>query len=52
MKVWVAIGGWSYEGYDEPIGITDVTNNKAPTIIYVPTEGNIPILEAGRRPQR
>lgn len=36
------------EAYLKYLWITDVTQGKAPTIIYVPTEGNIPILEAGR----
>lgn len=39
------------EAYLRYLWITDVTNNKAPTVIYVPTEANVPILEAGRRPQ-
>lgn len=39
------------EAYLRYLWITDVTaNNKNPTVIYVPTEANIPILEAGRRP--
>lgn len=48
------------EAYLRYLWITDMTNNKAPTVIYVPTEANIPILEAGHnvppgsseRPQR
>ena len=36
------------EAYLRYLWITDLTNNKAPTVIYVPTEANIPILEAGR----
>ena len=37
--------------YLKYLWITDVAgNNKTPTVIYVPTEANIPILEAGRRP--
>lgn len=36
------------EAYLKYLWITDLTNNKAPTVIYVPTEANIPILEAGR----
>jgi predicted aminopeptidase len=39
------------ESYLRYLWITDVTNNKAPTVIYVPTEANLPILEAGRHPQ-
>jgi predicted aminopeptidase len=38
------------EAYLKYLWITDVTNNKAPTVIYVPTEANLPILEAGRHP--
>jgi predicted aminopeptidase len=38
------------EAYLKYLWITDVTGNKAPTVIYVPTEANIPLLEAGRRP--
>jgi regulator of protease activity HflC (stomatin/prohibitin superfamily) len=38
------------EAYLKYLWITDVTGNKSPTVIYVPTEANIPILEAGRRP--
>lgn len=38
------------EAYLRYLWITDVTNNKAPTVIYVPTEGNMPLLEAGHRP--
>lgn len=40
------------EAYLKYLWITDVTGNKAPSVIYVPTEANIPILEAGRAPQR
>jgi regulator of protease activity HflC (stomatin/prohibitin superfamily) len=36
------------EAYLKYLWITDVTGNKTPTVIYVPTEANIPILEAGR----
>lgn len=37
------------EAYLRYLWITDLTaNSKAPTVIYVPTEANIPILEAGR----
>jgi predicted aminopeptidase len=36
------------ESYLRYLWITDVTNNKAPTVIYVPTEAGIPILEAGK----
>jgi len=32
--------------------ITDMTNDKAPSVIYVPTEANISILEAGRSSNR
>jgi hypothetical protein len=38
------------EAYLRYLWITDVTNNKAPTVIYVPTEAGLPILEAGKRP--
>lgn len=38
------------EAYLKYLWITDVTGNKTPTVIYVPTEANIPILEAGRTP--
>jgi predicted aminopeptidase len=38
------------EAYLKYLWITDVTGNKSPTVIYVPTEANIPLLEAGRRP--
>ena len=38
------------EAYLRYLWITDLTNNKAPSVIYVPTEANIPILEAGRTP--
>lgn len=40
------------EAYLKYLWITDVTGGKSPTVIYVPTEGNIPILEAGKSPQR
>lgn len=41
------------EAYLKYLWITDVTSGgKAPTVIYVPTEANIPILEAGRAPAR
>lgn len=36
------------DAYLRYLWITDMTNNKAPTVIYVPTEANLPILEAGR----
>lgn len=36
------------EAYLRYLWITDMTNNKSPTVIYVPTEANLPILEAGR----
>ena len=39
------------EAYLRYLWITDITNGKEPTIIYVPTEANVPILEAGRTPQ-
>jgi predicted aminopeptidase len=38
------------EAYLKYLWITDVTGNKAPTVIYVPTEANLPILEATRLP--
>jgi regulator of protease activity HflC (stomatin/prohibitin superfamily) len=38
------------EAYLKYLWITDVAgNNRSPTVIYVPTEANIPILEAGKR---
>lgn len=37
------------EAYLKYLWITDVAGAKAPTVIYVPTEANIPILEAGKR---
>jgi hypothetical protein len=37
------------EAYLKYLWITDVAGGKAPTVIYVPTEANIPILEAGKR---
>jgi hypothetical protein len=40
------------EAYLRYLWIADMTNNKAPSVIYVPTEANIPILEAGRSPNR
>lgn len=39
------------EAYLKYLWITDVTNSKTPAVIYVPTEGNIPILEAGKAPR-
>lgn len=39
------------EAYLRYLWITDLVNTKAPSVIYVPTEANIPILEAGRTPQ-
>lgn len=38
------------EAYLRYLWITDLGQNKAPTVIYVPTEANLPILEAGKRP--
>lgn len=38
------------EAYLKYLWITDVAGGKAPSVIYVPTEANIPILEAGKRP--
>jgi predicted aminopeptidase len=39
------------EAYLKYLWITDVAgNNRSPTVIYVPTEANIPLLEAGKRP--
>jgi len=38
------------DAYLRYLWITDVTGAHAPTVIYVPTEANIPILEAGRTP--
>jgi regulator of protease activity HflC (stomatin/prohibitin superfamily) len=38
------------EAYLKYLWITDVAgNNRSPTVIYVPTEANIPMLEAGKR---
>lgn len=39
------------EAYLRYLWITDLNNGKAPTVIYVPTEANLPILEATRKPQ-
>lgn len=39
------------EAYLKYLWITDVAGTKNPTVIYVPTEANLPILEAGKRPQ-
>jgi predicted aminopeptidase len=38
------------EAYLRYLWITDLGNSKAPTVIYVPTEANLPILEATRKP--
>jgi predicted aminopeptidase len=38
------------EAYLRYLWITDISGNKAPAVIYVPTEAGIPILEAGKRP--
>lgn len=39
------------EAYLKYLWINELGNGgKAPTVIYVPTEANIPILEAGKRP--
>lgn len=38
------------EAYLRYLWITDVTGTKEPSVIYVPTEAGIPILEAGKRP--
>lgn len=38
------------EAYLRYLWITDAMGTKSPTIIYVPTEANMPILEAGKRP--
>ena len=38
------------EAYLKYLWITDVTGNKNATVVYVPTEAQIPILEAGRTP--
>lgn len=41
------------EAYLKYLWITDVAgNNKTPTVIYVPTEANLPLLEAGQRPRQ
>lgn len=38
------------EAYLRYLWITDMTASKSPTVIYVPTEANLPILEAIRKP--
>jgi regulator of protease activity HflC (stomatin/prohibitin superfamily) len=38
------------EAYLKYLWITDVAGTTKPSVIYVPTEANIPILEAGRFP--
>ena len=39
------------EAYLRYLWITDLAgNNRSPSVIYVPTEAGIPILEAGKRP--
>lgn len=39
------------EGYLRYLWINNLENNgKSPTVIYVPTEAGLPILEAGKRP--
>ena len=39
------------ESYLRYLWITEVANNqKGATVVYVPTEANMPILEAGKRP--
>lgn len=38
------------EAYLRYLWITDVTGTREPSVIYVPTEAGIPILEAGKRP--
>lgn len=38
------------DAYLRYLWITDVSNTKQPSVIYVPTEANMPILEAGHRP--
>jgi regulator of protease activity HflC (stomatin/prohibitin superfamily) len=41
----------SNEAYLRYLWITDVASNiKGNTVVYVPTEANMPILEAGKRP--
>lgn len=43
----------SNEQYLRYLWITDVAGGKDnKTVVYVPTEANIPILEAGKRPQQ
>lgn len=37
-----------HEEYLRYLWIMSLENGSAPTIIYVPTEGNLPIMEAGR----
>lgn len=37
------------EAYLRYLWIQSLDNGAAPTVIYVPTEANLPILEAGRR---
>jgi predicted aminopeptidase len=47
----IAEGLKNNEAYLRYLWITDVAGNqKSNTVIYVPTEANIPILEAGKRP--
>lgn len=38
------------EAYLKYLWITDVAGSNKPSVIYVPTETNVPILEAGRGP--
>lgn len=47
----IAQGLKGNEEYLRYLWIVDVAgNNKGATVIYVPTEANMPILEAGKRP--
>lgn len=47
----IAQGLKGNEEYLRYLWIVDVAgNNKGATVIYVPTEANLPILEAGKRP--
>lgn len=40
------------EAYLKYLWITDIAGGKAPSVVYVPTEANMPILEAGKGPVR
>lgn len=40
------------EAYLRYLWITDVAGNGKSSVVYIPTEANIPILEAGHRPAK